>query len=316
MTALQTLARPFWILFCMVSRWALVLWETAVVLHLMKKMKAGMLRADHPWVTGQCPEGGAIWPKNLVYRSPGTASEQEDAERVSDVGRFLASMVRKSLPASPETPQGPKRRMPHAVNYLHGAIHYSGAFMVFEDFADLVSHLSDPAFRRDLLRFGRKEKREVTFVLRERQYDPLEFAWCVGAVRAFLPWFSNGNGPTKKPVLWGNASPHAAIALINGAWIADTMKLRHGDVSGIVRPPSVGSHFQPGYRGVRSHFTFFDRLLAWVMFTDVRLRGFGGQLFFTDRRVIEPQRLEEYEKAGGYWKWVGCHRVPNPFRRP
>jgi hypothetical protein len=51
------------------------------------------------------------------------------------------------------------------------------------------------------------------------------------------------------------------------------------------------------------------------MFTDVRLRGFKGQLFFTDRRVIEPQRLEEYRKAGGYLKWVGCHPVPSPFRR-
>jgi hypothetical protein len=40
-------------------------------------------------------------------------------------------MLRRSNLANPEIPQGKARRMPHAVNYLHGSVHYNGGYVLF-----------------------------------------------------------------------------------------------------------------------------------------------------------------------------------------
>lgn len=316
----QSVLHPFWVTYCIIRMWMLVAWESLVVVYLIRKMKAGLLPAEHPWNTGLDPkDGGYIWTRNLVYRSNthrADVSLEQDEAAVIAIGKFMAGMTRRSIPDAPETPQGPTRRMPHAVNYLHGAVHFNCLFMVFDDFADVIYHLTDPDFRRDMLRFARRHQREVTLVMRTRHYDPLDYAYCVGTVRTLVPWFSNGNGPTKKPVLWGNAAPYPAIALINGAWMNETFALLHGDTTTIARPPvQERDGFRARYQGTRRTPIWFDRLLAWQMYLDVRSRGFRGQLAFTNRRIIEPRRLAEYEKAGGYWRWSACYPVPHPFQR-
>lgn len=315
--AASRLRSCFRVAYCYGRQMALLAWEVPMVWYFISRLKAGAVAPDHPWVTGAMPSGsGPVWKKNLAYRSPSGlpgSSLQSDEAVIERTGSFLARMVGRS--ASPEeVPQGPRRRMPHAVNYIHGSVHYNGAFLLFDDFPDLSGHLADPSFRKDLLRFGRTEKREVTLVFRQRVYDPLEYAWCVGCVRAHLPWFSNGNGPSRRPVLWGNTAPYPAINLINGSWMADLHHLRRGRMDRLLREPiAPGAHFRGDYRTVRREYALIEKLLAWYMFMDVRARGFMGQLFFTDRRKIEPHRLEEYRKAGGYWKWYACYRVPFPL---
>jgi hypothetical protein len=106
--------------------------QTLNVLDFMwvHRVKAGLLPTDHPWLTGLMPgSGDAIWPRNIAFASPRGAhiSEVEtDEEIVTRVGRFLAAMVQRSNLSEPELPQGRARRMPHAVNYLHGPVHYNG----------------------------------------------------------------------------------------------------------------------------------------------------------------------------------------------
>jgi hypothetical protein len=314
----ERIVHPFWVLYCIVHMWMRVAYETGAVFYLMRRMGAGMLRDDHPWITGSMPGSTEkIWSKNLIYRSPSrrpASSQAEDRRIVEGVGSFLSRMTGKSV-VLPELPQGKKRRMPHAVNYLHGAVHYNGAYLIFDDFADLIFHLTDAAFRRDLVRFARTERREVTLVFRERDYDPLDYAYCVGAVRMLIPWFSNGNGPTKRPVLWGNVAPFPAIGTINGSWMIETFALMRGEYDRLVRPPIEGTWFAGPYRGTRREPIWIERLMAWLIHLDVRLHGFRGQLAFTNRDVIEPERRAEYEKAGGYFRWSACYEVPHPFRR-
>jgi Leu/Phe-tRNA-protein transferase len=52
-------------------------------------------------------------------------------------------------------------------------------------------------------------------------------------------------------------------------------------------------------------------LVAWMISTDVRLHGFRGQLAFTNRIKIEPERLEEYRREG-YFRWSASYIVPRP----
>ena len=177
--------------YCFQRQLWLLVFEVPVVLFFMRVLDKRRLPEDHPWVSGLTDDGDEIWPRNIVYRSPGRrgATFEDDVEIVTSIGRFLRSMVRRSA-QTPELPLGSKRRMPHGVNYIHGAVHYNGVFMVFDDFADLVSHLTDRRFRRDVLRFGRKQRREITLVFRNRRYEPVDFAYMIGCVRAHLPWFS------------------------------------------------------------------------------------------------------------------------------
>ena len=299
-------------LYCWVRQLALVAWESLVVVFFMKVLGPRLVGADHPWVTGLKGNGEPIWHDNLVYRSPSSATLEDDRAIVRKVGTFLCRMVARSVPAE-EIAHGPKRRMPHAVAYIHGAVHHNGAFLVFEDIPDLLAHVTDRRFRRALLRFGRLERREVTLVLRTRRVDPTAYAYCIGCLRGQLPWFSNGNGPTGKPVLWGNAAPYPVINLINGAWMADLWQLFRTGVAP-TRPPAQGDAFVGPFGAGRRHFTFGDRLSAWLQYQDIRARGFKGQLVFTHRKLIEPQRVHEYREAGGWGRWVGCHEVPNPLR--
>ena len=287
--------------------------EVWIVFFFIKVLKSGDVDDEHPWATGLDGEQEPIWPKNIVYRSKGRMglTEAEDREIVTKVGMFLRSMVKRSVQV-PEIEQGQKRRMPHAVNFIHGAVHHNGAYMLFDDFQDLIFHVTDPVFRRDLRRFVKAERREVTFVLRQRDYDPVDYAYCVAAMRAYLPYFTNGNGPSKDPVLWGNKAPYASLNPINGAWVGDLWALYRKDVANQLRPAVQKSYFQSAYAGVRRGFTRVERLMGWLMFLDVRARGWQGQVFFTRRKNFDPKSLEAY-RALGYWRWFNVHRVPAPW---
>lgn len=111
----------------------------------VNKMTAGMLPAEHPWLTGQDPTDHLpVWPRNVMFRTPvGTQWARPDYQPDTDdaivtkAGKFLAAMVKKSV-STPEIPHGPTRCMPHAINYLHGAVHYNGLTLLFNTFAEAM----------------------------------------------------------------------------------------------------------------------------------------------------------------------------------
>jgi hypothetical protein len=284
------------------------------------RLGAGRLTADHPWATGMRIEDGTpIWPRNIVYASPrrdhwnGPVPEPDDTI-VCRIGAFMAAMVQRSTVAEPEIPQGRKRRMPHAVNLLHGTILYNGAFLIFNDFLDGKYHLSDRRFVREIRRFAREEKRELTVVFRERQYDPAEYAFFVTFLRSRLPWYANPNGPTPKRVLWGTPSPYAAVNPINGSWIGDVWHLTKPDGEPPVRPVvEKGRYFQGEFRGNQPHYSFLVRFHAWLSYVVIALRGFQGGMLFTPRKRIEPENWQKYIESNGRWR--PGYAVPHPFRR-
>jgi hypothetical protein len=223
--------------------------------------------------------------------------------------------VQRSTVADPEIPQGPKRRMPHAVNYLHGAIHFSGAFVIFNDFAEARAHLDDPAFLGEIRRFKRVERREFTLVIRERRYDPVEFAWFAAFIRARLPWYANPNGPGDKRVLYGTPSPYPAVNIINSSWIREMEKFCRGRMDELVRPPIDRSRwFQGAYGGPPVGYTALERFHAWASHQTIRAKGFQGGMVFTRRRRIDPANWEKYQASGGQWR--AEVPIPGPFPSP
>jgi hypothetical protein len=296
--------------------------QAVKVLDLLKvrALKAGLINDNHPWVTGISPATGRpIWPDNIAYASPRkidwkNASKypaEPDDVIVSRIGKFLATSVKKST-VVPEIPHGPNRRMPHVVNYLHGNVHFNGAFLIFNDFKDAMQRMSDPRFVAEMKRFAKVEKREVMIVLRERDYDPTDYAHFLGFVRATIPWYANANGPKKK-VLWGTPSPYAVVNPINGTWSDQLYQLRNGDIEGIVRPPiEAGKYFKDDYKGDRDEATLLEKLHTWGIYNLIKLRGFQGGFVFSDRKVIEPAKYEDYLKTGGK-DFEAVSPVPNPL---
>lgn len=282
------------------------------------KMPAGLLNEDHPWVSGLEPETGQlIWPQNIAFRTPvaGNFGIAPDPDEViaEKVGRFLAAMVRKSV-VTPEIAHGPQRRMPHAVNYLHGAVHYNGVILLFNNFAEALPFIADPNFRKELRRLVKTEKREVTLVFRERNYDPVEFAYFSAFVMSHLPWFANVNGSGRK-VMWGNPSPYPASNIINGNWLKDTETLRYGDTETIVRPPlAPGTYFLETYGVETRHYHFIEKMHAFLLNNWVRKRGFNAGLYFVDRKKIEPQRYAQFLAEGKKAEPVNAP-IPNPLRK-
>jgi hypothetical protein len=272
------------------------------ILHVLdiirfRPMPPGLLGAEHPWVTGLDPrDGQPIWWRNVLFRSPrgrftGSASRlapEADEVIVQRIGRFMTNLVAKSV-ANPEIPWGPQRRLPHGINYLHGAVHSSAGILIFNDFKDAIYHCTDPAFRREIRRFARVEDREILLVFRDRDYDTAEFAFLVSFLRLALPWFANSNGP-RKHVLWGNPAPYPVVNIITGAWKKDTYRLKTMPNSlELVRPPiPAGRYFQNGpYRGSRERARWPEKLLAVYTYARIRARGARGGLFFVDRRKLE-----------------------------
>jgi hypothetical protein len=260
----------------------------------VRPLPAGLVGLDHPWVTGLNPATGKpVWHENVIYRSPRSRDDFADDEVVvAATGKFLAERVRQSA-VTPELPVGPKRRMPHGINYIHGASHYNSGIIVLNDFADGYRHICDPTFRRELYRFVRAERREVLFLFRDREYTPRDYAYFSCCMRAVFPWFCNPNGPREK-VLWGNAAPFPAANLITGRWIADVYALkRPGGAEAVVRPPvAPHTYFQSGpYDRGRETAAWPEKLLAWATYFRVRVRGSRGGMFFVDRRRVYADQI-------------------------
>jgi hypothetical protein len=294
--------------------------QTLNVLDFMwlHKVGPGLLPADHPWLTGKIPgTAETVWQKNIVFASPRKDTYQglkpeEDAKIIIRVGAFLAGMVARSNVVNPEIPQGKSRRMPHAVNYLHGAVHYNGCYVLFNDFEDAMFYLSDPDFARQFRKFASREKRELSIVLRERSYDPEEYAWFLAFVRSHLIWYANANGPTKKRVLHGTPSPYPVVNPINGSWIRDVHNLRMGRFERIVLAPFRGGEYFTGvYQGNQREYTVLDRFHAWAQYLITKAKGFQGGLVFTKRRRIEPEHWETYQATHG--KWEAGYPISHPF---
>ena len=272
------------------------------ILHVLdiirfRPMPSGLLDSHHPWVTGLDPrDGEPIWGKNVLFRSPRASVARTESRLVPEadevivqrIGRFMASLVAKSA-VSPEIPWGPQRRLPHGINYLHGAVHCSAGILIFSDFKDAIYHFTDLSFRREIRRFAREERREILLVFRDRDYDTAEFAFLVSFLRLALPWFSNSNGP-RKHVLWGNPAPYPVVNIITGFWKGDTYRLKTLPNSlALVRPPvPAGRYFQHGpYRGTRERARWPEKLLAVYTYLRIRARGARGGLFFVNRPALE-----------------------------
>ena len=268
------------------------------VLDIMRfrPMPKGLLDREHPWVTGLPPgESQTIWERNVLFCSPcadyshlpPSRRPEDDLAIVNRIGRYMARIVSKSVEGA-NIPWGPKRRLPHGINYLHGAVHFSAGILVFNDFRDAVYHFTDPAFVREIRRFARQERREILLLFRDRDYDCADFADLVSFLRLALPWFSNSNGP-KKHVLWGNPAPYPVVNVITGHWITDTYRLKTEINSrGLARPPAPQRTYfqQPAYRGARTHVRWPEKFLSIYTYFRIRARGERGGLFFVDRRKL------------------------------
>jgi len=272
----------------------------------VRRLGPRLIPADHPWATGISPHTGRpIWPENIVFASPRRLPRgdvPDDTRIVTSLGRFLASMVRRSTAAA-EIPQGPRRRMPHAVNYIHGTVHHNGLFLVFDDLEDATRHFSDSSFVAEFERVARRERRELTIVCRERDYLEVDLAFFMGFLRSAIPWYANGNGPRRR-VLYGGRCGFLAINTINGSWIRDLYRLKAGRLEDLVRPPVERSrYFQAAYRGDRLTSSRVERLFAWLNYQVVRARGAQGGLVFSRRTCIEPAAAsaDHRSDAGADW---------------
>ncbi len=268
-----------------------------------RPLPAGLVDLEHPWVTGINPQTGEpIWRDNVIYRSPRPAAAEHLAD--DDVvllanGRFLAYRVRQSA-VTPELPLGPQRRMPHAINYIHGSSHYNSGIIILNDLDDGYRHITDPQFRRELYRFVRSERREVLFLFRERTYDPREYAYFSCCMRSLFPWFCNPNGPEEN-VLWGNAAPFPAANLITGHWSDDVYALNQpGGADKVVRPAiRPGVYMTQGpFNSGRKSALWPEKALAWATYMRVKIRGAKGGMFFIDRRKIYEDQIRNRGARG------------------
>jgi hypothetical protein len=268
-----------------------------------RPLPSGLIACNHPWATGLDPNTGKpIWPENVIFRSargPEAAGLPQDHDLVMQTGRYLAAGVAKSA-VVPEIPTGPGRRMPHGINYIHGASHYNSGILIFTDFQDALGHFTDARFRAEVHRFVRLERREVLILFRQTEYRARDFAYFVCSMRTLFPWFCNANGPRGR-VLWGNSAPFPAANMITGHWIRDVYALkRMGGAAVVVRPAITPRRFFQGgpYGGGRRQPLWPERLLAWATYLRVRLRGGRGGMFFVDRRKVYADQIERCRQLG------------------
>ncbi len=262
-----------------------------------RPLPAGLIDRDHPWVTGRNPATGRpIWPENVVYRSPrspGMRDGPEDDVILNRVGRFLAAQAARSA-VVPEIPWGPRRRMPHAINYMHGAAQYTSGLVLLNDLADGYAHFSDRRFTAEVWRFVRTEQRELLVIFRQRQVGAEEYAGFVAFLRTLFPWFCNSNGPGQR-ILWGNPSPYPVVNIISGNWMRDIYRLKTpAGRQALLRPPvPAGKYFTDGpYRGDRTGPRWPEKLLVSWITRRIRWRGAKGNLQFVDRRRLLAARLQ------------------------
>lgn len=268
-----------------------------------RPMPAGLVSVDHPWVTGTNPQTGKdIWHDNVIFRSPRDERRDDladDSVVLLATGRFLAERVRQSA-VVPEIPIGPYRRMPHAINYQHGASHYNSGIILLNDLREGYRYITDPRFRREIRRFVHVEKREVLFLFRSRDYQPRDYAYFSCCMRILFCWFCNPNGPQGR-VLWGNHAPFPAANLITGNWADDVYALTQPSGAMTVVRPAIqsGAYFRGGpYDRGRDHALWPEKLLAWFTYWRVRIRGAKGGMFFIDRRKIYADQIQNRAARG------------------
>lgn len=274
----------------------------------IRPMQGGLLPANHPMVTGINPETNEpIWKDNIIFQSKRSAEHADspsDEEIVCDVGNYMRKMVENSA-QSEKFPKGKADRMPPAINYIHGCVHYNGGFLLFNDFKDAISHFSNTEFQESFKRFVNEEGREPVTIFRNRNYDRVEYLEFVCFLRTIFPWFSNTNG-NKKRIGWGNPAPYPSVNTITGFWMKDTYKIyTEKGRNSVCRKPITTKYFtETVYVGERDTVKPEERFLA--RFTDERViaRGAKGNLFFVDLRKI----------AKGY-KFDPSKGLPNIFDR-
>lgn len=262
----------------------------------IRHVSPGLVGLEHPWVTGVNPQTGKhIWEENVLFRTPRSPSlshSMSDRVVLYATGRFLAHRVRQSA-VTPESPTGPQRRMPHAINYMHGASHFNSGIVLLNTLEEGYRHFTDPVFRREIRRFVAEENREVLILFRERQYTLREYAYFSCCLRLNYSWFCNPNGPQGN-VLWGNFGPFPAANLITGAWAKDVYQLLQPDGAAAVVRPAIDTHRY--FQGIQTVFgrttsRWPERMLARFNDWRVRLRGIGGGLRFVDRVVVYSDQI-------------------------
>lgn len=274
----------------------------------IRPMQGGLLSANHPMVTGINPEtNGPIWKDNIIFQSKRNQESESlpsDEEIVCEVGNYMRKMVENSA-QSEKFPKGKPDRMPPAINYIHGCVHYNGGFLLFNDFKDAISHFSNTEFQDSFKRFVKEEGREPVTIFRNRNYDRVEYLEFVCFLRTIFPWFSNTNG-NKKRIGWGNPAPYPSVNTITGYWMKDTYKIySEKGRNSVCRKPIAKKYFtQEAYKAVRDTVKPEEKFLA--RFTDERViaRGAKGNLFFVDLRKL----------AKGY-KFDPAKGLPNIFDR-
>lgn len=273
----------------------------------VRPMKGGLLDENHPMVTGIDPESKEfIWKKNIIFKSirDESAGYASDEEIVTDVGNHMRKMVQASA-SSERYPQGKPDRMPPAINYIHGAVHYNGGFLIFNDFKDAISHYSNVDFQNAFKKFVKTEGREPVTIFRNRNYDRMEYLEFVCFMRTIFPWFSNTNG-NKKRIGWGNPAPYPSVNTITGYWMDDTYKIYTAEGRKTVcRPPISAVYFDKEvYVGVRTHVLPEEKYLANFTNNRVIARGEKGNMFFVDLRKL----------SRGY-KFDPSKKLPNIYDR-
>lgn len=269
----------------------------------IRPMPSGMLPADHPWVTGINPRTGSyIWPENVLFATEKVNPDFDDRAMLVKVGTFLTGQVEKSVPV-PEIPQGPKRRMPHVVNYIHGTSQFNSAILIFNNIKEAFEHFSDRRFRQEIKRFHRDQNREILIYFRNKDYDVQEYARFVAYIRVVLPWFANSDGP-KKTVLWGNPAPYPVVNILTGDWARDLYALRkQQDLPALARPPIAREgYFADGpYRGVRVGGSRWpERVVMLYAYYRIKARGARGGHSTMDRRLVDKPGSNNYEIAPIY----------------
>lgn len=256
----------------------------------VRPMKGGLLTKDHPMVTGINPQNNEpIWKQNIIFqsiRSDDFKNGPSDDEIVCDVGNYMRKMVEASA-KSEEHPMGKPDRMPPAINYIHGCVHYNGGFLLFNDFKDAISHFSNADFQNSFKKFVKEEGREPVTIFRNRNYDRMEYLEFVCFLRTIFPWFSNTNG-NKKRIGWGNPAPYASVNTITGYWMADTYKIytEKGRQS-VCRPAISKKYFTEAvYVGERLTVKPEEKFLAKFTNERVIARGAKGNMFFVDLRKL------------------------------
>lgn len=276
---------PTWTLLTFHNTWGIL---NVFNIVWLRPIKGGMVNEDHPFVTGINPlTNKNIWQENVLFSSPRKRNFAEsDDEILNTVGTHMTKMMERSA-SQALYPNGKPDRMPPAINYIHGGVHFNGGFLIFDDVADAIRHYSDWKFRKEFWRFVLKEKREPVTILRDKNYrreDLLEF---VCFLRSMFPFFSNSNG-NKKRIGWGNPAPYPSINTITGHWKRDTYKFYSKEkLQTVCRPPIKNKYFpHASYYGIRDSVRAPERYLA--RFTDDRVlsRKEKGNLFFVDLRKI------------------------------